>query len=107
MWASSAIKINIVQGTEDMTRAERIETALKAEFGAADVNVQDESALHAGHAGARPGGETHYRVRIVAAAFDGLSRVERHRKVNAALKAEFDGGLHALALMTLAPGEVK
>jgi BolA family transcriptional regulator, general stress-responsive regulator len=90
-----------------MMRAERIETALKTAFGAASVNVQDESALHAGHAGAAPGGETHFRVRIVTTAFEGLSRVERHRQVNAALKAEFDSGLHALALVTLTPGEVK
>jgi BolA protein len=90
-----------------MTRTDRIEAALKAVFGDAMVSVQDESASHAGHAGASPGGETHYRVRIVSAAFEGLSRVERHRRVNAALKAEFDAGLHALALVTLTPGEVR
>lgn len=90
-----------------MTRAERIARALTDAFGTAQLQVQDESAQHAGHAGAQPGGETHYRVRIVASAFEGLSRVERHRKVNAALKAEFDAGLHALALVTLAPSEAK
>jgi BolA protein len=88
-----------------MSRAKRIEDALKAAFGNAVVEVRDDSANHAGHAGAAPGGETHYRVRIVSSAFDGVSRLERHRRVNAALKAEFDTGLHALAVVTLAPGE--
>ncbi len=60
--------------------------------------LEDESARHAGHAGARPGGETHYRLRIVADAFQGLSRVERQRLVYAALREEFDTGLHALSL---------
>jgi BolA protein len=89
-----------------MSRAKRIEAALSAAFKDAEIGIQDESANHAGHAGAAPGGETHFRVRIVAAAFEGLSRVERHRRVNTALKAEFEGGLHALALVTLSPGEV-
>lgn len=60
--------------------------------------MADESHLHAGHAGARPEGETHFHVRIRAAALDGLSRVERHRAVNSVLKPEFDTGLHALSL---------
>jgi BolA protein len=87
-----------------MNRADRMAAALKAAFGDAEIEIQDESARHAGHAGAAPGGETHYRVRIVSPEFAGLTRVERHRRVNAALKAEFDAGLHALALVTLAPG---
>ena len=56
----------------------------------------DESHLHHGHAGAAPGGETHYSVRIRASAFAGLSRLARHRAVNDVLKAEFASGLHAL-----------
>lgn len=88
-----------------MNRAERMAAALQMAFAEAHIEIRDDSDSHAGHAGAAPGGETHYRVRIVSAAFDGLSRVERHRRVNAALKAEFDTGLHALALVTLAPGE--
>ena len=88
-----------------MNRAERIAVALKAAFGGAEVDIQDDSARHEGHAGAAPGGETHYRVRIVAAAFEGLSRVERHRRINAALKQEFDAGLHALAVSALTHAE--
>ena len=60
---------------------------------------------HAGHAGAREGGGTHYRVRVVSAKFDRRSRVERHRLVYDLLTAEFADGLHALALVAKAPGE--
>lgn len=88
-----------------MTRADRMADALRRAFAGASVTIEDESALHAGHAGAQPGGQTHYRVRIVAAAFEGLTRVSRHRLVNAALKTEFDAGLHALALVTWTPEE--
>ena len=88
-----------------MTRAERIETTLRREFSPAELSVTDESAHHAGHAGARPEGETHFHVRIVSAAFTGLSRVERQRRINAALASEFEGGLHALSLKALSPAE--
>jgi BolA protein len=67
--------------------------------------IEDESARHAGHAGARPEGETHFRVRIVSGAFEGLSRVERQRKVHAVLKVELVGRVHALSLTTLTPDE--
>lgn len=70
-----------------------------------ELAVIDESHLHFGHAGWREGGETHFRVRIVAAAFAGLSRVERHRRVNAALQPAFERGLHALAIEAKAPQE--
>lgn len=90
-----------------MNRAERMAAALQAAFGNAQIDIQDDSAKHEGHAGARPGGQTHYRVRIVTPEFEGLSRVERHRRVNAVLKPEFETGLHALALTALAPGEVR
>ena len=69
------------------------------------LDVVDESDRHAGHAGARPGGGTHYRVRIVSAKFAGLGRVARHRFVYQQLPAEFADGLHALALEAKAPGE--
>ncbi len=69
------------------------------------LDVVDESDRHAGHAGARSGGGTHYRVRIVSARFDRRSRVERHRLVYDLLTAEFADGLHALALVAKAPGE--
>lgn len=67
--------------------------------------VADNSHRHAGHAGARPEGETHFRVEIVAAAFAGRSRVERQRMVYAVLAAELADRVHALQLRTLAPGE--
>ena len=88
-----------------MGMRERIETRLRAEFSLLSLEVIDESALHAGHAGARAGGETHYRVALVSDAFSGLSRVKRHQRVYAALAAEFAAGVHALSLETRAPGE--
>jgi BolA family transcriptional regulator, general stress-responsive regulator len=69
------------------------------------INVVDESDRHAGHAGAGPGGGTHYRVQIVSARFEHRSRVERHRLVYDLLTKEFADGLHALALVAKAPGE--
>jgi BolA protein len=70
--------------------------ALVAAFSPTELDIVDESDLHHGHAGAAPGGETHYAVRVRSAALEGLSRLARHRAVNDALKAEFDAGLHAL-----------
>ncbi|MDX2232860.1 MAG: BolA family protein [Hyphomonadaceae bacterium] len=67
-------------------------------FSPSALEVVDESHKHAGHAGAAPGGETHFTVRIVAAEFADLSRVARHRAVTAALAGEFDTGLHALSI---------
>jgi BolA family transcriptional regulator, general stress-responsive regulator len=69
------------------------------------LRVVDESHQHQGHAGHRPGGETHFRVYIVAQAFAGKSRLERHRLVNGALAAELAGGVHALAIHATAPDE--
>lgn len=96
-----------------MSRQSRIETALTESFEPERLIVINESHLHAGHhhsdsdhPGAFDGtGETHFRIRIVAAAFTGMSRVERHRAVNALLKQELDGGLHAMAVEAAAPGE--
>jgi len=84
---------------------ERIVARLRETLDPAVLDVTDESDRHAGHAGARPGGGTHYRVRIVSAKFAGLSRVARHRVVYQQLPAEFADGLHALALEAKAPGE--
>jgi len=86
-----------------MDRKQRIEARLREVFAPDAVDVDDDSARHAGHAGARAGGETHYRVRVVSARFEGLSRVARHRLVFDALKAEFAGGLHALNIEAVAP----
>ncbi len=87
------------------TRIERIEAAVRAGLPDAVVRVRDDSALHAGHAGAAPGGQTHFTVEVVAASFGGMSRVERSRRVHALLDAEFSGGLHALALALRTPEE--
>ena len=82
-----------------------ITTKLLAAFSPANVRVEDESHLHEGHAGYRPGGETHFRLYIVSEAFRGKSRLERHRMVNAALASELAGGVHALAIHATASGE--
>jgi BolA protein len=81
-----------------MTAKERITETLTRAFRPVSLEVVDESAHHKGHAGWREGGETHFRVRIVADAFRGKSRVEVHRMVNTALAAELAGGVHALAI---------
>ena len=89
-----------------MSIRDRIEETLTAAFAPERLDVINESGLHAGH---QPGfdgeGETHMRVRIVAPAFSGMGRVARHRAINDLLKAEFDAGLHALAVEAAAPGE--
>jgi BolA protein len=87
-------------------RADRIHAALTADFAPLRLEVVDDSHQHAGHAGAAPGGETHYSVLLVSEAFTGMNRVARSRAVHAALAEEFAGGLHALALTLRAPSEV-
>ena len=84
-------------------RQTRIEEALTAAFEPVSLTVRDDSHKHEGHAGAAPGGETHYSVEIVAEAFSGLSRVQVQRAVMLVLQKEFDTGLHALALKAAAP----
>ena len=66
-------------------RVARIEAALRAHFAPTILQVQDDSAMHAGHSGARAEGETHYNVLVVSERFSGLNRVARHRLINAAL----------------------
>ncbi len=70
------------------------------------MTIEDESARHAGHAGASANGETHYNVTIVSEKFASLSRVERSRVVHSVLKGEFDQGLHALSLILRSPNEM-
>jgi BolA protein len=82
-----------------------ITNKLNEAFEPESLDVADESHLHEGHAGHRPGGETHFRVYIVSPAFKGKSRIERHRMINGALAAELAGSVHALAIQALAPGE--
>jgi len=84
---------------------ERIAAELTRALAPTRLEVVDESHLHAGHAGSRPGGETHFRIHLVAPAFAGKGRIERHRMIYAALAGEIADGVHALALNAKAPGE--
>lgn len=88
-----------------MSVADRIKDKLSAALAPSRIEVVDESHLHAGHAGARPEGETHFRVEIVAAAFAGQNRVARQRMVNEVLAEELADRVHALSMKTLAPDE--
>jgi BolA protein len=93
----------------DMTsRYERIQEILAAAFKPVALEIEDESARHAGHKERNnlAGGETHYRVLMVSPALKGLSRLARSRAVHAALEAEFKTGLHALSLSLRAPDEL-
>lgn len=78
---------------------------LRKAFTPESLRVEDDSHRHEGHAGHRPGGQTHFTVYIVSEAFRGKSRLERHRMINAALTTELSGGVHALAIHAAAPGE--
>jgi BolA protein len=86
-----------------------IREKLTTAFAPISLDIDDQSARHAGHAGAMRAdgsrGETHFHVRLVSAVFQGLSRVERQRRVHAALKDELAGPVHALTLTLLAPPE--
>jgi BolA protein len=88
-----------------MATRDIITEKLSTAFTPQSVEVVDESHQHAGHAGHREGGETHFRVYIVAEAFRGKSRLERHRMINETLVGELEGGVHALAIHASAPGE--
>lgn len=88
---------------------DRMRAKLEAAFAPAALEVVDESHKHAGHilhpGGVEPRGETHFRVKVVSAAFAGKSRLARHRAVNDLLAEEIAGGVHALAIEARAPGE--
>lgn len=88
-----------------MTIAETIRTKLEAAFAPVKLEIVDESDRHRGHAGHREGGETHFRVAIVSAAFADKSRIDRHRQVHAILDTELKNRVHALALTLLTPEE--
>jgi len=90
-------------------RAGRIAGILRVAFAPTRLEVVDDSARHAGHAGMKGvrGGETHFNVLIESARFRGVGRVQRHRMVHEALAAEFEGGLHALSLVLEASPEVR
>lgn len=87
-----------------MTRVEKIRSALQAAFAPTHLLIEDESYLHAGHAGAATG-LGHFKVEIVSSAFAGLPALARHRQVYAALGALMETDIHALSLRALAPGE--
>ncbi len=95
--------------TDISNRAERIHAALTQAFAPTVLQVQDDSAQHAGHSGAQAGGQSHYSVLLVSAAFRGVNRVARSRAVHNVLAAEFgpadQGGMHALALTLRTPDE--
>ena len=88
-----------------LSRSERMRVALTEGFAPTALEINDDSARHAGHAGAAPGGETHFNVVIVSATFQGMGRVARQRAVMDALKREFDSGLHALSITARTPEE--
>jgi len=88
-----------------MRTADLITKKLTEAFSPQSLKVVDESHQHEGHAGHRPGGQTHYRVYIVSQAFKGKTRIERHRMINKILSDELAGRVHALAIHAAAPGE--
>mgnify|MGYP006274164115 FL=1 len=81
-----------------MTYAERMREKLTTAFSPTNLEIVDESEAHKGHGGWREGGETHFRIRIAAPAFDGMSRVERSRAVHRVVADELAERVHALAL---------
>jgi BolA protein len=88
-----------------MRTSDIITQKLTEAFAPQSLTVEDESHRHEGHAGHRPGGQTHYRVYIVSEAFKGKTRLERHRMINGILSSELASGVHALAIHAAAPGE--
>jgi BolA family transcriptional regulator, general stress-responsive regulator len=102
---SSATVRDHAVGPAAMRTRDLITEKLRKAFAPDSIRVEDESHRHEGHAGHRPGGETHFRLYIVSDAFRGKSRLERHRMINAALASELAGGVHALAIHAAAPGE--
>ena len=85
------------------SRIDRIRDSLEQAFAPELLEITDDSAKHAGHAGASPEGETHFTVEIISEAFEGLSRVQLQRAINMVLAPEFESGLHALSLKASAP----
>ncbi len=88
-----------------MRVADRIRSKLTAGLNPTRLEIRDESHRHVGHAGARPEGESHFHVEVVSAAFAGVSRLARQRRIYELLAEEMAGPIHALALTTLTPQE--
>lgn len=91
--------------TISSSRENRMRSRLEPAFTPSVLEIIDDSARHAGHAGAAPGGETHYKLVMESRKFEGMNRVARSRAVHEALRDEFASGLHALNLTLRAPGE--
>ena len=85
--------------------ADYLETHLQSAFMPESLEIINESHLHAGHAGDNGTGESHFRIKIVAEAFAGMSRIDRHRAINEIAQPMIDQGLHALAIEVKAVGE--
>lgn len=101
-WSRLDIRFSIAHPSA-MSTKEEIEQRLEARFQPISLEVIDESHQHHGHAGWRAGGETHFRVRIIAAAFQDMGRLQRHRAINEALQDQLQGGVHALAIEAAGP----
>jgi BolA protein len=90
-----------------MSTIDRLRSRLAEAFSPSRLDIYDESSRHAGHAGSRAGGETHFRVTIVSAAFAGQNRVARQRAVYGVLAEELANQIHALSLSALTPDEAE
>ncbi len=90
-----------------MTIADTIRLKLTTALSPTRLDISDDSRQHQGHAGARPGGESHFSVTVVSAAFAGMARLARHRLVYSVLAEELSGQIHALNLKTITPSEEK
>ncbi len=88
-----------------MRVAKAIEAKITAELNPTRLEIEDESARHHGHAGARPEGESHFRVTVVSAKFEGMNRLERQRLVYRLLSEEMQSDIHALAMTCKTPEE--
>ena len=96
-------RLNVTIYANIMRMTDIITKKLTEAFAPESIQVVDESHQHVGHAGHRPGGESHFRIHIVSEAFDGKSRIDRHRMINAILSAELADRIHALAIHAAAP----
>lgn len=101
-WLAGKAAPQPASGTQPVTRVQRLRERLESRFTPAQLTVEDESHLHEGHAGAA-GGQSHFRIRIVAEAFRGVSSVARHRLIYAALDDMMKDDIHALAIEALPP----
>lgn len=90
-----------------MRMADRIRTKIQAALAPERIEIEDDSSRHAGHAGSRPGGESHFNIRVVSESFRGLDRVARQRLVYGALASELADGVHALGIRAETPDEAK